>query len=85
MIRITKVGRQHASTRGTDRQSGHADSIASKTVISAGGITASPLGKILASRAKAQFDKGGRVMVKPDLTIDLDRSPRAALSKSRGN
>jgi len=54
-------------------------------VISTGGITASPLGKILASRAKAQFDKGGRVMVKPDLTIDLDRSPRAALSKSRGN
>lgn len=49
--------------------SGHADSIASKTVIWAGGITASPLGKILASRTKAEFDKSGRVKVKPDLTV----------------
>ena len=44
------------------------DSIAAKTVIWAGGITASPLGKILASRTKAETDKG-RVKVKPDLTI----------------
>jgi len=49
-----------------DRQT---DSIAAKTVIWAGGITASPLGKILASRTKAETDKGGRVKVKPDLTI----------------
>jgi NADH dehydrogenase len=46
-----------------------ADSIAAKTVIWAGGITASPLGRILASRTKAETDKGGRVKVKPDLTI----------------
>jgi NADH dehydrogenase len=46
-----------------------ADSIAAKTVIWGGGITASPLGKILASRTKAETDKGGRVKVKPDLTI----------------
>lgn len=45
------------------------DSIAAKTVIWAGGITASPLGKLLASRTKAETDKGGRVKVKPDLTI----------------
>jgi NADH dehydrogenase len=49
--------------------SGQADSIAAKTVIWAGGITASPLGKILASRTKAENDKGGRVKVKPDLTV----------------
>ena len=46
-----------------------ADSIAAKTVVWAGGITASPLGRILASRTKAETDKGGRVKVKPDLTI----------------
>jgi NADH:quinone reductase (non-electrogenic) len=46
-----------------------ADSIAAKTVIWAGGITASPLGRILASRANAETDKEGRVKVKPDLTI----------------
>ena len=48
---------------------GHTDPIATKTVIWAGGITASPLGKILASRTKAETDKGGRVKVRPDLTI----------------
>jgi NADH:ubiquinone reductase (H+-translocating) len=48
---------------------GQTDSIAAKTVIWAGGITPSPLGKILASHTKAPTDKGGRVKVKPDLTI----------------
>ena len=47
----------------------HADHISAKTVIWAGGITASPLGQILARRTKAETDKGGRVKVKPDLTI----------------
>ena len=45
------------------------DSIAAKTVVWAGGITASPLGKILASHTKAETDRGGRIKVKPDLTI----------------
>jgi NADH:ubiquinone reductase (H+-translocating) len=48
---------------------GKTDSIAAKTVVWAGGITASPLGKIVASHTKAETDKGGRVKVKPDLTI----------------
>jgi NADH dehydrogenase len=48
---------------------GRTDSIAAKTVVWAGGITASPLGKIVANRTKAETDKGGRVKVKPDLTI----------------
>src|SRR4051812_41395544 len=48
---------------------GRTDSIAAKTVVWAGGITASPLGKIVASHTKAESDRGGRVKVKPDLTI----------------
>jgi NADH dehydrogenase len=48
---------------------GRTDSIAAKTVVWAGGITASPLGKIVASHTKAESDKGGRVKVNPDLTI----------------
>jgi NADH:ubiquinone reductase (H+-translocating) len=48
---------------------GRTDSIAAKTVIWAGGITPSPLGKILASHTNAETDKGGRVKVQPDLTI----------------
>ena len=45
------------------------DRIAAKTVIWAGGITASSLGQILARRTNAETDKAGRVKVKPDLTI----------------
>jgi NADH:ubiquinone reductase (H+-translocating) len=47
----------------------HLDQIQARTVIWAGGITASPLGLTLAGRTKAETDKGGRVKVKPDLTI----------------
>src|SRR5713101_9942864 len=46
----------------------HPDCIRAKTVIWAGGITASPLGKIVANRTKAETDKGGRVKVKHDMT-----------------
>ena len=61
---------KHISEEGLTIQSEKgADSIAAKTVVWAGGITASPLGKIMASRTKAETDKGGRVKVKPDLTI----------------
>jgi NADH:ubiquinone reductase (H+-translocating) len=48
---------------------GQTESISAKTVIWAGGITASPLGKILATRTNAETDKGARLKVKPDLTI----------------
>jgi NADH dehydrogenase len=48
---------------------GRIDSIAAKTVIWAGGVTASPLGKLLAARTKAEIDKRGRIQVRPDLTI----------------
>jgi NADH dehydrogenase len=47
----------------------HPERISAKTVIWAGGITASPLGKVLATRTNAETDKGGRVKVKPDLTV----------------
>jgi len=53
----------------TIESSEQTDSITAKTVIWAGGITASPLGKILASRTKAETDKRGRLKVKPDLTV----------------
>ena len=48
---------------------GRKQSIAAKTVIWAGGITASPLGRILANRTKAETDRAGRIKVKPDLTV----------------
>src|SRR5262249_39620957 len=61
---------QHVDTNGlTFESGGRTDSIAAKTVIWAGGVMASPLGKILATRTRAEIDKGGRVRVRPDLTI----------------
>jgi NADH:ubiquinone reductase (H+-translocating) len=53
----------------TIESGGQTEVIPAKSVIWAGGITASPLGKLLATRTKAATDKGGRVNVRPDLTI----------------
>jgi NADH dehydrogenase len=62
---------QHVDNDGlTTASNGKTDTIAAKTVIWAGGITASPLGKILGTRTKAETDKGGRIKVKPNLTLE---------------
>jgi NADH dehydrogenase len=61
---------QHVDANGlTFESEGQIESIAAKTVIWAGGVVASPLGKILATRTRAEIDRGGRVKVRPDLTI----------------
>ena len=39
------------------------------TVIWGAGVRASPLGKLLADATGAQLDRGGRVVVQPDLTV----------------
>jgi NADH dehydrogenase len=48
---------------------GNLGCVEAKTVIWAGGITASSFGQTLALRTNAVTDKGGRVKVNPDLTI----------------
>ncbi len=48
---------------------GSTEHISSKTVIWAGGVTASPLARTLAKRTGAESDRGGRIKVGPDLTI----------------
>jgi NADH dehydrogenase len=45
------------------------DRLAARTVIWAGGVTVSALGRTLANRTKADTDRGGRIKVNPDLTI----------------
>jgi len=75
---LAKLGvevRCGAMVKGVDKEGltidfgGRTDSIAAKTVVWAGGITASPLGKILANHTKAETDRGGRVKVRSDLTL----------------
>src|SRR5579864_8650469 len=60
---------KHVDEAGLTVESGQqTHSIVAKTVIWAGGITASPLGRILAGRTRVETDRGGRIKVKPDLT-----------------
>ncbi|HWY71323.1 MAG TPA: NAD(P)/FAD-dependent oxidoreductase [Terriglobales bacterium] len=48
---------------------GSTERLSSKTVIWAGGVTVSPLGRTLAKRTGAETDRGGRIKVGPDLTL----------------
>jgi NADH:ubiquinone reductase (H+-translocating) len=44
--------------------------IAARTVLWAAGVQASPLGKILSERTGARMDRAGRIVVRPDLTVE---------------
>src|SRR2546427_3937845 len=59
---IDKEGVTIETQNGTDR-------LDARTVIWAGGVTASALGRTLANRTKAETDRGGRIKVNPDLTV----------------
>ncbi|MBV8053476.1 MAG: NAD(P)/FAD-dependent oxidoreductase, partial [Acidobacteriaceae bacterium] len=48
---------------------GLTQTLSTKTVIWAGGVTVSPLAKTLAQRTGAGTERGGRIKVEPDLTI----------------
>ena len=75
---LTKLGVQvktGALVKDIDREGvtlevgSHMDRLPSRTVIWAGGVTVSPLGRTLAKRTNAEIDRGGRIKVGPDLTI----------------
>jgi NADH:ubiquinone reductase (H+-translocating) len=53
----------------TFQTNGTTDRIRTKTVLWAAGVSASPLGKILAERTGTTLDKLGRLKVNPDLTL----------------
>jgi NADH dehydrogenase len=59
---IDKEGLTFQTHGGTDR-------LQARTVLWAGGVAASPLGKTLADRTQAETDKDGRIRVSPQLTI----------------
>src|SRR4029079_16329003 len=63
--------RLHELTRDaiSYQASGSTQTLSTKTVIWAGGVTVSPLAKTLAQRTGAETDRGGRIKVGPDLTI----------------
>jgi NADH dehydrogenase len=53
----------------TIREGDRTESIATRTVLWAAGVLASPLGIILSKKAGAPVDKFGRVLVNPDLSV----------------
>ncbi|OUL18845.1 FAD-dependent oxidoreductase [Nostoc sp. RF31YmG] len=53
----------------TIRQENEEKKIASKTILWAAGVQASPIGKVLAKRTGVECDRVGRVIVEPDLSI----------------
>ena len=68
----TKMGASvHEITRdGISFQiNGSPQSLSTKTVMWAGGVTVAPLARTLAKRTGAEADRGGRIKVGPDLTI----------------
>ena len=62
VVDIDRDGVTFQAQDGTER-------LAAKTVLWAGGVTASAFGRTLARRTGAETDRGGRIKVQPDLTL----------------
>jgi NADH dehydrogenase len=61
-VRVTSIDQDGVNLQPDER-------IESKTVLWAAGVKASPFGRILAEATGCALDRGGRVMVQPDLSI----------------
>ncbi|MBK9125087.1 MAG: NAD(P)/FAD-dependent oxidoreductase [Chloroflexi bacterium] len=64
--RVTDINAEGVTISTGDRQT---EFIASRNVLWAAGVKASPLGAALAKETNADLDRGGRVMVEPDLSL----------------
>jgi NADH:ubiquinone reductase (H+-translocating) len=53
----------------TFKRGDSAEQLAARTVLWAGGVTATPFGTKLAERTRAETDRSGRITVNPDLTV----------------
>ncbi len=62
---VTDVTEESVTIREGDK----VEEIPTRTVLWAAGVLGSPLGRIVAEATGAQFDKAGRVVVQPDLTV----------------
>jgi len=64
-VKVTAIDEEGIAMDGPDGT----QRIATHTVLWAAGVTASPLGRMLAEKAGAKTDRMGRVIVNPDLTV----------------
>ena len=63
---VTDVDRNGITVKHTD---GKIDRIEAATKVWSAGVSASPLGKIIANQSEAEIDRAGRVKVLPDLSV----------------
>ncbi len=68
-IRLDTMVTDIAGNTAVLSRDGIREEIESRTILWTAGVKASPLGRVLASRAGAVLDGGGRVVVGPDLSI----------------
>jgi NADH dehydrogenase len=66
-VRVTGVDANGVSYQA--EKGGNPERVESKTVLWAGGVTATSFGRTLASRTNAETAKNGSIKVRPDLTI----------------
>lgn len=68
---VTELGANSLAVRRSDRsdRSERIERIATRTVLWAAGVRASPLGERLAEQARVELDRVGRVPVGPDLSL----------------
>ena len=64
-VLVTQIGKEGV----TFKRGESTESLATKTVLWAGGVTSTPFGERLAKRTKAETDPSGRIKVDRDLTI----------------
>lgn len=67
--RVTDIQEGQVTLLCEGQNGGREEHISSHTVLWAAGVRASGLGTVLADRAGAPLDRGGRVIVEPDLTV----------------
>jgi len=64
-VLVTQIGADGV----TFKRGESTESLATRTVLWAGGVTSTPFGERLATRTKAETDRSGRIKVERDLTI----------------
>jgi NADH dehydrogenase len=64
----TKVVQLSKDAIGISRQN-LVETLRARTILWAAGVTASPLGRVLAERTGARMDRQGRIVCEPDLTL----------------
>jgi NADH dehydrogenase len=67
--RVTGIGAEGIDYESGPRDAAQAHRLAARTVIWAAGVAGSPLGRAVAAASGADLDRGGRVVVAPDLGV----------------